>query len=115
MEQIEDRLSIGHDEARVKIRSTMLSAGAMWILNNGSSLFIEMVQCPRDIDAKRHEDKIFRTGPLFDGPIFGIKRWTFWREGFQAAARGNDVDEKCAALAAKAANIMWALEGGMWY
>lgn len=107
-------LDIAADQAHSKLQSAMISAATMWVLINGSSLFTEMVQCTKDIFPDR-EGVAFQTGVLFKGPIFGIKRWVFWREGFEAAARGEHVDEKCAELAGKAADLMQSLEQSMWY
>lgn len=103
--------------ARIKIQSCLVSAAAMWILVNGSNLFTELVQFPRQISTELLDDQFVANGRRYDGPVVGLERWSFWRKGFENAARGEagGVEDECAQLAAKAAKGMAVLEEIMWH
>ena len=72
--QYDTKLEMSADEARVKLRSCLISAATMWVLVNGSNLFTEMVQYPRKISSKLYDDKFLKAGPLYDGSLIGIER-----------------------------------------
>jgi hypothetical protein len=98
------------DESRKRLRSSMVTAASMWILINGSNLFTEMVQSPKELYNEGMEPVQFSAGGRYKGPLLGMPRWVFWRAGFEVAARGEGVDEKCAELAGNAAITMRCFE-----
>jgi hypothetical protein len=80
----------------------------MWFLYCGQFLFQEVVQNPDTI--LPFEEGSYRPGPLFKGPSLGIERWRFWKEELTAVPERKEADEQCKTLAAKAVDMMNALE-----
>ncbi|ETN41079.1 uncharacterized protein HMPREF1541_03014 [Cyphellophora europaea CBS 101466] len=115
LEALQKMVGTSFDQACFKLRSGLVGAASRWILINGSNLFTEMVQTPKQIKTDTLEASLLRVGPLFDGPIYGKQRWSFWREGFEKAAGGAGVGEECATLAKKAVDMMLAFERNMWH
>jgi hypothetical protein len=92
--------------------SGCISAAAMWILCAGQTLFVEIVQSPRKIEADE-EHNSFRPGPLFTGPTFGLERWEFWQRAFAAALEKQAASDECKRLARKATDLMGAIAQDM--
>jgi hypothetical protein len=82
----------------------------MWILCEGQTLFVEIVQSPRRIEAdEEYKYNSFRPGLLFTGPIFGLERWEFWQKAFAAALEKQAASDECKRLVRKAPDLMGAI------
>lgn len=59
------------------------------------------------------EDNLFKPGPLFSGPMFGLERWEFWHEAFIAVPDKKGASDECKRLAGKAVDLMVAIQNDM--
>lgn len=102
-------------EGPQSIRDAHVLAAAQWILWYGQSLF-KQVLSPGETPERPES---WAPGPLYDGKAaLNIHRWHFWRDGFNAVARGEKGGEKgfgeeCKNVAAKAAALMVSFEKNM--
>ena len=99
------------------MRDELILAAAQWILWCGQSLF-KQVLFQGNVDPGDVENS-WRPGELYRGEGgLSMGRWGFWRDGFGAVAAraGGEKEghgEECVRVAARAANMMEALEENM--
>jgi hypothetical protein len=101
------RDGLEEDYDRGEYYSEYVSAAAMWILCSGQLLFDEILQFPKETG--EFEEKAWKGGPLYHGPIIGLERWKFWQKAFTAAAESSNANHECKTNALKAANLMDAI------
>lgn len=94
------------EEKTEECYSEIISATSMWILCAGQWLFTEIMY-PRE--TSEDDEKAWRGGPLYTGPILGLERWKFWQKAFAAAAESQHANEECKKLALKAVDLMGAI------
>ena len=101
-------------EVDVSLRAPYLLAAAQWILLYGQALY-KQVLCPEDVSAVN--SRLWKPGSLYHGGAdLSLHRWHFWRDSFRAAAAGTEekgFDSECQIWAARAADMMDALERNM--
>lgn len=93
------------------LRNAFVRAAAMYIIYAGQTAFSNIVLLP-DMD-ELNGDKRMEAGPMYNGPVAGLKRWAFWKKGFEAAVESSDSTDGCKKLAGKAAQLMACLETSM--
>lgn len=88
--------------------SELVNGAAVWIICAGQWVFNEIVQYPPILDG--WFEKAWSNGPLYAGPIVGIKRWKFWKKGFLAAEQSASANDECKKNARKAYDLMNVIE-----
>lgn len=81
---------------------------AVWVILAGQTLYAQVVEAPpSDAQTPAYYD----TKELYNGPRFGLERWTFWKEGFKDAAYKRDkLSGQSKGLARVAAGLMELIE-----
>lgn len=91
-----------------KLRDCVVSAAAQYIIWSGQTLF-QQISYSADFGA--HNEPAFQGGPLFDGEgVLTLRRWQFWRKGFEDAATSEKCGAECVNLAERAASLMSSIE-----
>lgn len=86
------------------MRQQYILAAAQWILWSGQSIFKQIIY-PDDEHPEGRAS--WSPGPLYDGePLLNLRRWRFWRDGFEKAAGDNCLNEECRGVSRKVAAIM---------
>ncbi|OJJ51771.1 hypothetical protein ASPZODRAFT_163556 [Penicilliopsis zonata CBS 506.65] len=103
-ELLEEEAAYKHNAA---LYSASMAGASVWIIYAGQSLFKEVVHSPR---ASSLNETSWRTGTLYDGPILGFPRWSFWRKTLDAARESPRVGDDTRVLTQKAVELMDVLE-----
>jgi hypothetical protein len=88
-----------------------IRSAALWVLYSGQFGFDAVVKWPKifsDREAQEIARRRHQQPSIYDGPIYGIQRWEFWRRRLLEESVNTGVDEETKRLARMAADMMAA-------
>lgn len=91
---------------------SIIRSAALWVLYSGQFGFDGVVKWPEKFskrESREDDRRSHQQGPIYDGPIYGMQRWEFWRSRLLEETANTDMDDETKQLAHKAADMMAAL------
>ena len=102
-----------HVNARMKglLRTAAVRVSSMWIVHNAPLIYADIVSKPVEIGGPYCPACWIRKGQIFQGDVFGRRRWDFWKESFKETVRESAVDSYLGKEAGDAVRAMDAVDG----